>query len=563
MAGVVVATCFDYRLNLRALAVALAGYFFFGLSKVVSRIGPRIEQKGTYTWETPLQVYLLAGIPPLLLASYCAAKYENYVDASYISHSWSMVYQLVNLGPGVLLQILFASSMNTAYPFISQEHVGGALEEPNESGRDAAASTLQAGFWFMFFGVLGREKTLIDWIQVIAFMVIYIICVGPKIIGYYPPRALNLLFRILRRRQLPVHSEPWQFAVFLITTTTVFAVLMSSNIMLWVDTVAYNRSLRTWLDPKTLTLDTLYRPPVLRSFDIVIAHSAGDPVSSITDLISTFATWGPIKSINPKVKIYTQDPHFNMTPTTASELRNGTEFEGELSIQTLRDVGGISATFLHHLLFTWENMPVQSLFLSTTSANALTIPLLHSRLRSHFIAPAFPLPDALPKTAFLNLGEYETCSCGSCTDTLGWEDSFHLIPSMWAAARPGAKTCDSVLLTYGNNFVASAARLRGVKKDVWQMLYDALTNDDIEHAWAHNAEKLPKLRDGELGKGRWAEGEIYAEKDSLRKPYLGMTVERLWGILLQCSEGRVAWRCPSLEVGWRLGGVKEDCGCVD
>jgi hypothetical protein len=548
---------------MRALAAALVGYFFFSLSKVVSRIGPRIEPKGTYQWVSPLQVYLLAGIPPLIMATYAATNYENFVAASYIAKSWTLSHRLVTLGPGILLQILFASSMGSAYPYISQEHVGGALEESSESARDAAASTLQAGFWVMCFGVLGREQTLVDWIQVIAFMIIYIISVGPKIIGYYPPRALNLVFRILRRRQLPIHAEPWQFTICLITTTSIFAVLMSSNIMLWVDTVAYNRALRTWLDPPNLSLDTLYRPPVLRSFDIVIAHSTDDPISSITDLVSTFARYGPIQGINPKIKVYTQDPHFNMTQNTADELRSGTDFEGELSIQTLRDVGGVSAAFLHHILFSWDNMPVQSLFLSTSTANSITNPLLISRLRSSFIAPAFPLPDALPKSGFLNLGEQETCSCGSCTDSLGWEDTFHLVPSMWAASRPGAKVCDSVLLTYGNNFVATAARIRGVKKDVWQMLYDALTNVDMDHAWAHDAEKLPKLLNGELGRGRWAEGEVYGEPDSLKKPYLGMTLERLWGVLLQCSEGRVAWRCPSLEVGWRLGGEKEDCGCID
>jgi len=561
--GVWVSIFLDYRLNKRALSVALAGHFLFSLSKIISRAGPRIEQKGPSTWESPLRVYLLAGIPPLLIASYAAAKYENIIDASNIARSWSTIYRAFNIGPAVLLQILFASSMNTAHPYVSQEHVGGALEDPSSTARDAAASTLQAGFWIMCLGVMGQEKTLIDWIQVIAFMLIYVVAVGPRIIGYYPPRALNLLFRIFRRRQMSIHAEPWQFITFLIPTTAIFATLMSTNIMFWVDTVSFNRSMRTWLGPPTLTLDNMYRPPVVRSFDVVIAHSAGDPVSSISDLIANFAAWGPLINTFPKVKVYTQDPHFNMSQSIASEIRIGTGFEGEISIQTLRNIGGVSAAFLHHILYSWDQMPVQSLFLSTTSANPITTPLLQSRLKTSFIPLAFPLPDALPKSGFLNLGEHETCTCGSCVDSLGWEDSFHLVPSMWAAARPGSRTCNSVLLTYGNNFVATAARIRGVKRDVWEMLYDALKNEDWDHAWAHDPDKLPKLREGELGRGRWAEGEVYGEKDSLTRPYLGMTIERLWGVLLQCSEGRIAWRCPSLEVGWRLGQQTEDCGCID
>lgn len=111
------------------------------------------------------------------------------------------------------------------------------------------------------------------------------------------------------------------------------------------------------------------------------------------------------------------------------------------------------------------------------------------------------------------------------------------------------------------------------------MLYDALLNEDAKHAWAHDESKLPKMGAWEEGRGRWEggggagedrkwgwwEGEdgVYARPDSLERPYLGLTVERLWGVLLQCSEGRITWRCPNLETGWRTGGQKEDCGCVD
>jgi hypothetical protein len=651
----------DYRMDFKALFVALAGFYLFSLSKVVSKIGPRIEFKGARTWETPLHIYLLAGLPPLVMASYATCKYENYVAAANIAQTWSMLYKLVNFGPGVLLQILFASSMNTAYPFVSQNHVGGALEDSSGAARDAAASTLQAGFWTICFGVLGREESLINWSQVMSFMIIYLVTVGPKVIGYYPPRALNLLLRIMRRRQLPVRSEPWQFKFFLLTTTTIFAVLMSSNLMFWVDTVAYARSLRSWHGLSSLTLDTTYRPPTLRSFDIVIAHSAGDPISTIVDLLASFAVGGPLGGLLPSVTVYTQDPNFDMAQSSADNLRDASSFGGALSIQTLRNVGGVSATHLHHILYAWDRFPVQTLFLSTSPSTFNSsrgsptldlvlddnLTLLHNRLSKYFIAPAFPLPDAAPKTGFLNLGPLETCSCNQCIDSLGWDDSFHLVPSMWSAARPGSKTCDNVLLTRGNNFIASAARIRGVKKEVWQLLYDALVNEDVVNAWAHDADKMPKMLPGEEGMGRWSKGDwvpakgveptpepeppsndkpapkseskpkektqgdkhdtetepggtaheiltdiigaignaspssssrrdepkpqegmfvnvgIYGEKDSLEKPYLGMTVERLWGVLLQCSEGRIAWRCPNLETGWRRGGEEEDCGCVD
>ena len=56
---------------------------------------------------------------------------------------------------------------------------------------------------------------------------------------------------------------------------------------------------------------------------------------------------------------------------------------------------------------------------------------------------------------------------------------------------------------------------------------------------------------------------VYGLSDSLERPWLGFTVERLWGILLQCSRKEIAWRCPSLEKGWRVGWVKSDCECID
>ena len=553
---------FDYRLNIRSLVVALAGFALLSLSKVIAKAGPKFEANGSGSrWDTPLNFYLLQGIVPIVISWMAASKYENVVGAHHAFSTWSWGYALLTLAPGVLLQQLFVASMNSAHPFVSEVHVGGALEEPTERGTDAIASTLQAGFWTVIIGVLGQEKNFLDWIQVLAFTFIYIICVGPRHIGYYPPRLLNLVSRIFRRRQLPVHAEPWQFAFFLATTTAVFAIVISCNVMFWVDTVAYNRNLKTWLDPKNLNLDTMYRPPKLRSFDIIIAHSENDPVSTITDLIETFTTHHLIRYFNPRVTIYSKDAAFNLSTPSAESLK-GT-FEGDVSITTLHNSGGVAATFLHHILFSWTFMPVQTIFLSTSTVTPFTLPLIKNRVSDYFTPMGFPLPDAVPKSGFLNLGESETCYCGKCFDSLGWEDTFHLVPSMWSAARPGTNTCDSVLLTYGNNFVASAARIKGTKKDVWQMLYDGLVDRDLANAWAHKKEKMPVVLEGEEGRGRFAKGAVYGEGDSLEKPYLGLTVERLWGVLLQCSTPDVAWGCPSLEVGWRIGGRREDCGCIE
>ena len=554
----------DYRLDIEALTYALASFGLFSLSKVFSRIGPKIETRGDHIWEDPLQVYLLSGIIPLVMSGFATENLENLVKAGHIAQSWSITYHLVNIGPAVVLHALFSSSMNSAYPFISEEHVGGALEEPSERAREAVATTLQSGFWILVIGVLSQEYNFVDWFQVITFTLIYVICVGPKHIGYYPPRLLNIIARLFRRRPLPIHPKPWQFIFFLATTTIVFSALISTNVVHWVDTIAYTRSLNTFHVPPAPNLDQEYRPPKVRSFDIVIAHSAGDSLSTLTDLMSTIQTHGRLNyALQPQIILYSKDSLFNSSATTPNldDLKGA--FTGDLTIHALPNIGGPTASILHHILNSWSTLPVQTLFLSTSSfASPTSLSLFTTHLYNYLTPAAFPLPDAMPKTGFLSLGPIEVCSCHHCVDPHGWEDSFGLLPSLYPAANPSSPTCENVLLTYGNNFIASAARLRGLNKDVYQLLYDALTKEDWKNSWAHTKEKLPKMLEGEGKWGRWAEGGVYANVDSKESPWLGSTVERLWGVLLQCSEGRIAWGCAGYGKE-RFGGGKEDCGCSE
>ncbi|PMD37693.1 hypothetical protein L207DRAFT_568614 [Hyaloscypha variabilis F] len=556
----------DYRLDQEALLYALSSFGLFSLSKLFSRIGPKIESRREEPWESFLLVYLLAGIIPLIMSGFATAKLENMVMAGSIAQSWSITYRLFNLGPPVALLAIFGSSINAAYPFISEEHIGGALEEPSEPAREAVTNTLHSGFWILTIGVLSQEYNFIDWLQVIAFTLIYVVCVGPKHIGYYPPRVLNLILRLFRRRPLPIHAKPWQFPFFLATTTLVFAVLISTNVVHWVDTIAYDRSVATFHTPPSPNLDQIYRPPKVRSFEVVIAHSAGDPIQAITALTSMVQYHGYLNFLQPTINLYSQDAIFN-TSTAITDLESlKGPFTGQLNITPLPNTGGPTAALLHHILYSWDWLPVQTLFLSTSSitANPPILSQMIQHINQYFTPMGFPLPDALPKTGFLALGPLEPCSCTSCIDSLGWEDSFHLLASMFGAANKDAKTCETVLLTYGNNFFASAARLRGLDKDVYQLLYDALMKRDTKNSWAHAKEKLPTMKEGERrdSGGRWGQGGVYEREDSLEAPWLGKTVERLWGVLLQCSEGRIAWGCAGFGKG-RLGGVREDCGCSE
>ena len=557
----------DYRLNSNALLYALYSFGLFSLAKVFSKIGPKIDSRGSEDWEFRLQVYLLAGIIPLIMSGSATAKFENLVRAGHIAQSWSITYLLLNIGPAVALQAIFSSSLNSAYPFISEDHIGGALEEPSESAREAVTSTLQSGFLILVIGVLSRSYTFIDWYQVLTFTFIYVICVGAKHVGYYPPRVLNIILRIFRRRPLPIHAEPWHFRFFLFTTTLVFSILVSTNVLHWVDTIAYNRSLKTFHFPESgPNLDQFYRPPKMRSFDVVIAHSANDPIAAITALMSMVQYNVILNTLSPQIILYSKNTLFNSSSTTPSLETLRGSFTGKVTIQYLPNTGSTTATLLHHILQTWDVLPVQTLFLSTTSLlhDPASLGVLSSHISQHFTPFAFPLPDALPKTGFLALGPQEVCPCHSCIDSYGWEDSFHLFPSLFNSAHHASpeEKCENVLLTYGNNFIASAARLRGVPRDVYQLLYDALTNSDIKNSWAHAKEKMPVKLEGETegwnGEGgRWGKGGVFENEDSLEEPWLGLTVERLWGVLLQCSGEDCLGVCGVWEgtVGWGEGGL--------
>lgn len=538
----------DYRLNPKGLLFAFVAFLLVSISKLIPRIGLRIEKGLVHTWDCALYVYLLIGIPPMIIMSVAAFRFEDVGSAFHMALSWDSWKLLLSLVPGALLLIIFNSSMNMAAPF-SAEGVPAALEDSSSQAATAITTTLQASFWVTCLGVILGEKTFVDWVQALAYAFFYVIGAGPKQIGFYPPRLMNLIARVLRKPQQKISAEPWQLPFFPWITISIFVALVSSSLLYFNVNVAYTRDSKNWTGPKSPFLDSGYVPPQPYLLDIIIAHSDSDPVQSITDLISSFATLEFIQPNHPRVKIYTKDQSLN-----ATGFANYTgSFTGPLTSTVLHNTGGIAATFIHHILYSWDFLPSQTLFLSTSSPD-----LSHTKARfNDYFIPTLPVHSTRPSqlvTSFLSLGDYETCHCGSCSDSLGWHDTFHLIPSMWGAARPKSEACKSVLLTYGNNFVVSADRIRGLGQDVWQMLYDALVNPDTRNSWAHDAEKLPNYREG--GKRK------FGEEDSLENPYLGYTIERLWGILLQCSSQEVAWRCPNVLRGWRRDGGTGDCGCL-
>jgi len=122
--------------------------------------------------------------------------------------------------------------------------------------------------------------------------------------------------------------------------------VMSSNIKYRLDIITDDRHLKTWIGSITIRINTIYpspQDPQLRR--IVIPHSFGDLVDSISNLISAFTIMPEIKRQNPRTKVYSKD---------SSLLTDISIFKAPplafLTSQMLYNAGCVTTTFLHHIL---------------------------------------------------------------------------------------------------------------------------------------------------------------------------------------------------------------------
>lgn len=191
------------------------------------------------------------------------------------------------------------------------------------------------------------------------------------------------------------------------------------------------------------------------------------------------------------------------------------------------NIGREGETYLHHILTQYDHLAAHTLFIQAHVHNLRDIT---RRIDTYF----------QHNTGALSLGfAGNTCECNSCVDRWGWADG-EVISEIYGKVYH--EPCSTALLSYKGQFIASARRLRGIDRSVFEDLYSALTAQD---SWAHREPYL----DG--------------RPDSMNAPYLGYALERAWSILLQCSEPDIALKCPTLLAGTRSGGDTTDCQCLD
>lgn len=267
-------------------------------------------------------------------------------------------------------------------------------------------------------------------------------------------------------------------------------------------------------------LDLDYKPTV--DLDVVVSLYK-EPLSHITTLVNVLKESASFPAQSYRLIIYSKDEDADV------DLIKKTT--GALNVTKLPNVGREGETYLRHMTQQWDNLAKHTAFLQ---ADVHNIREFRPRFRDYFD------PES---TGMLSLGfSGVTCDCNDCGDRWGWHDDTKLVPTLYPDVYGGSAECSRALLSYKGQFIASARRIRGVKREVYEELWKAFVDPD---SWAHQPEY------------------VKGNTDKMSAPYFGYAVERLWSILMQCSDLDLAWKCPTLLSQTRRGGSKADCQCFD
>ncbi|KAF2150900.1 hypothetical protein K461DRAFT_296131 [Myriangium duriaei CBS 260.36] len=221
-------------------------------------------------------------------------------------------------------------------------------------------------------------------------------------------------------------------------------------------------------------LDTSYQ---FRSVLDIVINTYSEAPSVIISNLSPILSHPSISPLNPRVVIYTKHPNANLTLLQAET--------GAAEVHLRPNVGREGETYLHHILSSWDKLARHTMFLQAEVHNPS---FLWKRL-GEFDAE---------KTGMLSLGlQSGSCECSRCGDVYGWVDGRKAISEVYERVY-GDKCEGRVGLTYKGQFIASARRMRGVGKGVYEWLWEGMV------------------------------------KGGMDENGTGFAVERGWGVLMQC-----------------------------
>ncbi|KAF7881987.1 uncharacterized protein EAF02_006675 [Botrytis sinoallii] len=358
--------------------------------------------------------------------------------------------------------------------------------------------------------------SVVSWIQFTSYFLAIYCLIGYSKVDIFFENILGYIQRRLYCRSFNTAPSPASQRI------PVFILKISLTTLATIALYALSLFQLCRLQPGPISsMDNLYTP-VSSSFDIVISAYKETP-ESIARMLKAIKSTPYLSSHNTRVLIYTKDPTVSL-----SMLKNST---GADIVERLPNLGREGGTYLSHIVTHWNDLAAQTMFIQ---AHAHNIRELIPRIDSYLV----------PQTGMLSLGFSEsTCSCNNCGDRFGWTDDWAMVPGLYKDIY-GSSCTDStkILLSYKGQFIASARRIRGISRDIYEDLLSTITS---ESGWSHDS-------------------RFVKENDSPDNPSFGFAVERIWGLLMQCAnDDRVSTKCPSLLSGMTTGGDFRDCQCLD
>ncbi|KAK5168960.1 uncharacterized protein LTR77_006269 [Saxophila tyrrhenica] len=285
------------------------------------------------------------------------------------------------------------------------------------------------------------------------------------------------------------------------------------------------------------TLDFQYHGKA--ALDIVVARY-DETASDVAAHIQLLMGVPTIKGLQPTIQIYDKGEASSAFEQELEDILSLGPQQPDVIANTLPNVGRETDTYLHHIKTNWDTLANYTMFMQADAhywASEYT-----RRIQDYFV----------PQTGFLSLGKVGgfCSSCDRCHDR-DWTEEAYMLKDLYGDFN-NANECKDILLTYRGQFIASAARLRGNEKETYEKWLNMLRD---EQSIVHTAP--------------YTESDTSRKEDEMSAPQIGFTLERSWGMMLQCSEKRIAERCPSLLSGLVGPGVLGegvrvgDCQCLD
>lgn len=247
--------------------------------------------------------------------------------------------------------------------------------------------------------------------------------------------------------------------------------------------------------------------------DVIVA-AYERPVTGIMNDLNGLLNLSPLRGETTRVFLYDKGAHLLRS---YEDLRKGLGDNTELIISQLENNGREGGTYLHHIIAHWNDLGKHSLFIQE---HAHDLRWMKQRIADNFVE----------ETGFMSLS-YQGKLWNTCGDvrSRSWPGFARAVTRTLRTIRVDTE-CHDLVLTYRGQFLASAARIRGNTKLLYEQLLDGLL--DL-NSWMHQPEYIER-------------GLTAGEPDSLADPAFGYVLERLWGEILGCFGDRIAYRSPSM-----------------